>query len=89
VQRNPGAATGPHICLTIRDTGCGIRSEHLSRVFEPFFTTKAASTGAGLGLATVYGIVKQHQGWIKVTSVVGEGTTFHIYFPIPPEKNEE
>jgi PAS domain S-box-containing protein len=89
VQRNPGTATGPHICLTIRDTGCGIRSEHLSRVFEPFFTTKAASKGAGLGLATVYGIVKQHQGWIKVTSVVGEGTTFHIYFPIPPEKNEE
>ncbi len=72
---------GPHICLSCADTGCGVAPEHLSRIFEPFFTTKDVGKGTGLGLASVYGIVKQHQGWIEVSSEVGKGTVFRIYFP--------
>jgi len=72
---------GRHICLSVTDTGCGIAPEHLSRIFEPFFTTKDVGKGTGLGLASVYGIVKQHEGWIEALSNVGKGTTFRIFFP--------
>jgi len=73
--------SGPHICLSCADTGCGIAPDHLSRIFEPFFTTKDVGKGTGLGLASVYGIVKQHLGWIEVSSEVGKGTAFRIYLP--------
>ena len=72
---------GPRVCLSVTDNGCGIAPENLSRIFEPFFTTKDVGKGTGLGLASVYGIVKQHEGWIEASSNVGKGTTFRIYFP--------
>jgi signal transduction histidine kinase len=81
-QNNPEARPGSFVCLTVSDTGCGIESKVLSHLFEPFFTTKEVGKGSGLGLATVYGIVKQHQGWIQVQSEVGVGTTFEIFLPV-------
>jgi two-component system cell cycle sensor histidine kinase/response regulator CckA len=81
VRRHPEARLGTFVCVGKSDTGTGIAPENLSRIFEPFFTTKEIGKGTGLGLATVYGIVKQHQGWIEVESVVGKGTTFRIYIP--------
>lgn len=69
------------MCLTICDTGCGISPAILSRLFEPFFTTKDSGDRSGLGLALVYGIVKQHHGWIEVSSQLGRGTTFKIFLP--------
>jgi CheY-like chemotaxis protein len=84
--RNPEAAPGEYVCLTFGDNGCGIAPEHVGRIFEPFFTTKELERGTGLGLATVYGIVKQHQGWITVQSRLGEGTTFDIFLPASAAK---
>jgi PAS domain S-box-containing protein len=81
VQRHPEARVGKFVCVSKSDTGSGISSENLSRIFEPFFTTKEVGKGTGLGLATVYGIVKQHQGWIEVESRIGKGTTFRVYIP--------
>ena len=85
---HPEARAGDFVCLSVTDTGTGIAPEHLPHLFEPFFTTKEVGKGTGLGLATVYGIVEQHQGWIDVTSQLGVGSTFKIFLPAiqpPPE----
>ena len=73
---------GPHVLMTVEDTGCGIGTEALDRIFEPYFTTKDAGKGTGLGLATVYGIVKEHQGDIMVDSEPGRGAVFTVYLPL-------
>jgi CheY-like chemotaxis protein len=81
-ERHTWGKPGEYVQLTISDTGCGIEADKLNSIFEPFYTTKEVGQGSGLGLATVYGIVKQHNGYIEVKSVVNEGTEFKIYFPI-------
>ena len=78
---HPGSVPGQYVQLTVSDTGCGMDEKTLSNLFEPFFTTKEMGKGTGLGLAMVYGIVKQNKGFIDVTSVPSQGTVFTIFFP--------
>jgi two-component system, cell cycle sensor histidine kinase and response regulator CckA len=84
----PETVPGLHACLRVSDSGCGISSENLPHIFVPFFTTKEPGRGTGLGLATVFGIVKQHRGSIKVYSELGQGTTFQILLPISAPSKE-
>ncbi len=80
-RQNPEARAGAFVCLSVMDTGTGIAPEIASRIFEPFFTTKGVGKGTGLGLATVYGIAKQHRGWVEMRSVSGRGSQFRVYIP--------
>ena len=82
VRLNPWAREGAFTVLMVEDNGCGISPELMKRIFEPFFSTKAVGKGTGLGLATVYGIVEQHDGFLHVKSTVDKGTLFQVYFPI-------
>jgi CheY-like chemotaxis protein len=80
---------GTFVRLVVGDTGCGIPPGIRDRIFEPFFTTKDVGKGTGLGLATVYGIITQHRGWIEVDTNIGEGTTFIIHLPANPVSESE
>jgi PAS domain S-box-containing protein len=79
--RNPGFAPGEFVSLTVSDSGVGMEPDVLAHIFEPFYTTKAQGRGTGLGLATIYGIVKQNQGFIQVQSAPGRGSMFQVYLP--------
>ena len=85
LEHHPDARIGHFVRLQMTDTGCGMTPKIRARIFEPFFTTKGVGKGTGLGLATVFGIVKQHAGWIEVASEVGRGTTFAVFFPASDE----
>jgi PAS domain S-box-containing protein len=86
---HPNRRPGHFVCLTVTDTGCGMDSGTLERIFEPFFTTKGPGRGTGLGLATVYSILAQHQGWVEVKSTVDAGTSFHVYLPVTTDDQPE
>jgi two-component system, cell cycle sensor histidine kinase and response regulator CckA len=87
-RRCHDARAGKFVCLKIKDCGTGIDTSLLNRVFEPFFTTKQAGKGTGLGLSTVYGIARQHEGWVEVESKTGKGSTFSVFLP-PSDKPVE
>jgi two-component system, cell cycle sensor histidine kinase and response regulator CckA len=94
-RMNLEARTGSYVVMTFGDTGTGISPEHIDRIFEPFFTTKALGEGTGLGLSTAMGIIKNHGGFVTVSSEVGKGTQFQVFLPAmegletPLEKNQE
>jgi CheY-like chemotaxis protein len=88
-SRHLNAKPGEYVRITITDTGKGMSGRVMDKLFEPFFTTKDEKSGTGLGLAVVYGIVQNHDGFIDVRSAVGEGTTFEVYLPVSNEMLRE
>lgn len=84
-MHNPEAKAGQFVRLSIEDNGDGIDKKNISHIFEPFFTTKEIGKGTGLGLSIIYGIVRQHEGWLNVYSELGQGSTFRVYLPVSAE----
>jgi two-component system cell cycle sensor histidine kinase/response regulator CckA len=89
IHRHQNTQPGQFVCLTVADTGCGMDEATRKRVFEPFFTTKSVGKGEGLGLATVYGVIAQHKGWIELESEPGQGTVFRVFLPATATKGPE
>jgi len=85
-RRHADAREGRYVVLTVEDNGCGMSADTQRHLFEPFYTTKPVGKGTGLGLSTVYGIVKQHEGWIEVQSEPAVGTTFRVFLPATDER---
>jgi len=81
VRDRAEAREGSYVRLSVQDTGQGMSAEMVDKIFDPFYTTKPLGGGAGLGLAMVHGIVKQHHGWVECRSRPGEGTRFDLYLP--------
>lgn len=81
VAEHPGSRPGRYVLFSVKDSGCGMDEDTQAHIFDPFFTTKGMGDGTGLGLTTVYGIVKQHHGYISVSSAIGHGAQFQLYFP--------
>jgi len=89
VREHPAGRVGTFVTLSVSDTGTGISKENQRRIFEPYFTTKDIGEGTGLGLATVFGILQQHNGWIELDSFPGQGTRFTAFLPTTPAKTEQ
>jgi CheY-like chemotaxis protein len=89
VRKNKGARTGSYIMIAVRDSGMGMSEECIERIFEPFYSSREQGKGTGLGLATVYGIVKQSCGYIQVRSEIGIGTEFRIFLPMMESAEQE
>ena len=88
-EREPDAVIGTFVRLSVADEGSGMSETVRKKIFEPFFTTKEVGKGTGMGLATVYGIVKQHQGWIEVESRPGVGSVFRVFLPVAEEEAQK
>jgi signal transduction histidine kinase len=83
-KRNEAARPGSYVCLGVSDSGCGMAEDVQSRLFEPFFTTKDPAVADGLGLASIAGLVKQHGGWVELSSKPSVGTRVTVFFPAAP-----